>query len=138
MKSDADVGFADEGAQPGTENRQRQAGRHLIGQQNLRQDRKGERHGRAGKGCGEDAKAGTAGRRGGGEADHRAHQYHALDAQVQDTGFLRHQFAGCRQQQGCSGTDDRHHDGNEPGEFSAHEGDLAGRCVGACRAKRSR
>ena len=44
-------------------------------------------------------RARAAGRERDGEADDGAHQHHALDPEIEDARFLRHQLAGGSQQQ---------------------------------------
>ncbi len=129
----ADIGFADQRAEAGAEDGKRQAGRHLVGQQDLGQDGEGKGKCSTGKRRGSDTQDRTAGGHGNGKADHCTHQHHPLDAEIEHTGFLGDQFAGCGQQQRRGSADDREDDRHDPGEAHA-----AGLASAARRPKRRR
>ena len=110
--------LADEGAEARAEDRKRQTCCHLVRQQQQDQDPKDKCHSHARRSGRGDAEHGAPGRQRDGEADDGADQHHALDPEIEDSRFLRHQLAGGRQQQRGRGADHRENDRDEP----AHAG----------------
>ncbi len=111
----ANIGGTDQGAEPGAEDRERKAGRHLVGEKGQRQDGKDQRHRHAGQDSQQNAQQRTAGMNGRREADDGADQHHAFDAEIEDPGLFRHQLSGRRQQQRRRGGHDAEHEADDDG-----------------------
>ncbi len=89
----ADIFLADEGAQAGAEDREREADRDLIRLEADGQHAEQEGQHRARQHPGADAEPQAAGERRGREGRHRAAQHHALDAEVEHPGALGDELA---------------------------------------------
>ena len=87
------IALTDQRREPQPKKGQRKAGRHLIGQENLRQQRKQHRQrGPRNSAC-HKAQNRAAGRGCHGKASDRAHDHHPLDPKVQNARLFGHQFA---------------------------------------------
>ena len=106
----ADEARAEERAEPDAEDREREPGRHLIGEQRHGEHGEDQRERRAGERAGDDAEPAAAGDDRGGERGHGAREHHALDPEVQHARLLDHQLAERGEQERRRGADHRHQD----------------------------
>ena len=113
LQRHTDKRTSDQGADADAKYRQGQAGRDLVGHQGQGQEGKYQSQGSTGGGARQNAQGGAVGGQGDGEGADRAQQHHALDAKVQNAGFLHHQFASGGEQQRRGGADYRYQDGGQ-------------------------
>ena len=95
----ADIVLPEQRAEPDPENGEGEPGGDLVGDEAQSQKPEEERERRAGQRAGGGPGIEAAGSRGDRKGAHRADQHHALDAEVEDPGFLGHQLAEGREQQ---------------------------------------
>ena len=107
----ADKAGADQAGQADAEDRERQAGRHLVDRKAERQHAEDRRQRRTGEDAAQRADQRRSAQIGAGEAAGRAHDHHALDAEIEHARALDHQFARRRQQQRRRRRDHRQDDG---------------------------
>ena len=107
--------------------------RHLVRHQHQRHEGEQRRGQHAGGDRRENAEDRLAGLVAGDEAADRAHDHHALDAEVEDAGALGHQFAERGEEQRRRRDDD----GDDDGFGHAHSAALAAWTCGV-RTKRTR
>lgn len=107
----ANEAFAQHAGNAKTENGQRKASRHLVGNERQRQETEEQRENRARRDTGQNAKIGRTGHMRGSESADRTHDHHALDAEIKDAGAFRHQLARGGKDERCGGSDDREKDG---------------------------
>ena len=110
--------FSNQAGQSEPEEREREPGRHLVGDQGLREEGEQQRRPDPGGESRRDADRRRSGGIGGREARYRTHYHHPFDAQVEHPGAFDHELSDRREQQRRRRGNDRQHDGFEPGHVA--------------------
>ena len=121
----ADEACARKRGEPGPEDREREARRHLVGAERQGEHGKQERSAQPGESRDDVAQGREPARRRRDEASDRTDQHHAFDAEIEDTAFLRDELAEAGEQDRRRRDDERHDDRDR--DVEAHEV----RCTGA-------
>ena len=98
--------FPDQAGKPEAEKGEREAGRHLVGDEGQGEEAEEQRHQHSGKDRSEETEKRPAGDEGRAEAAHRAHDHHAFDAEIEHAGTLDDELADRREQERGGGGDD--------------------------------
>ena len=106
-----EIGFADHAGHAKPEDGQGQSGRHLIGNERQGQEAEQQRKQRSGSDAGENADIGRSGHLRGDEGADGAHDHHAFDAEIENTGTLGDEFTDGRKHKRRRRGNDRQQDG---------------------------